>query len=186
MIKGRLAVLGPVPHRGDGERGHVADRALGRLGEVGVEPLVRGLDGLPQADLVGGQHAAQLDLQLFLRGLVREVHVAGPLLRYIAQLVRKSDPADPDCAPSARRLLRYGAGVRGGQALVLASKVHALMKGRDHVAFSDLARVTKPALRHRLIPSFEAEADGVDTDTILERLLEETPRASDAVEALAG
>ncbi|HHH30533.1 MAG TPA: MoxR family ATPase [Polyangiaceae bacterium] len=120
-----------------------------------------------------------------MQELVREVHVARPLTRWVAQFVRRSDPQHPDAAPSAERLLRYGAGVRGGQSMLLAAKVHALMDGRAHVSFEDLTRVTAPALRHRLIPSFEAEADGVDTDVILERLLAEVPRPSQRVEALA-
>ena len=123
---------------------------------------------------------------LEMRRLVREVHIAGPVMRHVARLVRRSDPSDDDAAPSAKRLLRYGAGVRGGQSLVLAAKVHALMQGRAHVAHEDLERVVHPALRHRLIPSFEAEADGIDTDAILDRLIEETPKAADRVEALAG
>ncbi len=123
---------------------------------------------------------------LEMRGLVREVHVAAALTRWVAQLVKKSDPAEKDAAPSAKRLLRYGAGVRGGQSIVLAAKVHALMRGSAHVSFADLERVAHPALRHRLIPSFEAEADGIDTDAILAKLLAEVPRASDRVEAMAG
>jgi len=123
---------------------------------------------------------------LEMRALVREVHVAAALTRWVAQLVRRSDPSHPDSAPSAQRLLRYGAGVRGGQSILLAAKVHALMNGKAHVSFADLERVAHPALRHRLIPSFEAEADGVDTDAILERLLAEVPRPSDRVEAIAG
>ena len=123
---------------------------------------------------------------LEMRALVREVHIAGALMKHVARLVRRSDPRDPDAAPSAKRLLRYGAGVRGGQSIVLAAKVHALMEGRSHVGFSDLERVAHAALRHRLIPSFEAEADGVDTDAILDLLLEETPSVAKNVEALAG
>ena len=108
------------------------------------------------------------------------------LTRWVAQLVRRTDPHDAEATPTAKRLLRYGAGVRGGQSLILAAKVHALMRGSAHVSFADLERVAGPALRHRLIPSFEAEADGIGTDAILERLLAEVPRASDRVEALAG
>ena len=123
---------------------------------------------------------------LAMRALVREVHVAQGLSRWVAQLVKRSDPSDAGAAPSAKRLLRYGAGVRGGQSMVLAAKVHALMRGSAHVSFADLERVAYPALRHRLIPSFEAEADGVGTDAILAKLLAEVPRPSDRVEALAG
>jgi MoxR-like ATPase len=123
---------------------------------------------------------------LEMRGLVREVHVAEPLARYVARLVRASDPSGAQAAASAKKLLRYGAGVRGGQAILLAAKVRALLEGRAHVAFADLRCVAHPALRHRLIPSFEAEADGVGTDAILDRLLDEVPEVSERVAAIAG
>jgi MoxR-like ATPase len=122
---------------------------------------------------------------LSLRELVREVRVAEPLMRYVARLVRASDPTTDGAAPSATRLLRYGAGVRGGQSMVLAGKVHALTQGRAHVAFSDLERVALPALRHRIIPSFEAEADGITTDEIVRRLLDEVDKVPDSVAAIA-
>jgi MoxR-like ATPase len=120
---------------------------------------------------------------LEMKKLVRDVHIAEPLMRYVARLVQKSDPSHGDAAPSAKRLLRYGPGVRGGQSMVLASKVRALMQGRAHVAFEDLRRVVHPALRHRLIPSFEAEADGTGPDKILERILEEVPEVSAKVQS---
>jgi MoxR-like ATPase len=123
---------------------------------------------------------------LEMRALVREVHVAAPLARYVARLVRASDPSQKDCAPSAKKNLRYGAGVRGGQSMILAAKVRALMTGRAHVAFEDLRRVAHPALRHRLIPSFEAEADGLATDVILDRVLDEVPEVEGRAAAIAG
>jgi MoxR-like ATPase len=123
---------------------------------------------------------------LAMRELVREVRIADALVRYVARLVRASDPAQEDAAPSAKQLLRYGAGVRGGQSVVLAAKVAALMEGRAHVAFEDLRRVVRPALRHRVIPNFEAEADGVSTDTILSKILGEVSEVGDGVAAVAG
>jgi MoxR-like ATPase len=75
--------------------------------------------------------------------------------------------------------------VRGGQSLLLAAKVHALFQGRPHVAFSDLTRVAAPALRHRVIPSFEAEAEGVGADTIVARLLSEVPELPPSVGRIA-
>jgi len=123
---------------------------------------------------------------LSMRALAREVRVAEPLARYVARLVRASDPGQEDAAPSAKQLLRYGAGVRGGQSLLLAAKVAALMDGRAHVAFDDLRRVALPALRHRIIPGFEAEADGITPDAILERVLAEVPEVGDGVAAVAG
>ena len=118
---------------------------------------------------------------LEMRKLVREVHVADPLMRYVARLVRASDPTLPEAAASAKRLLRYGASVRGGQALVLCAKVRALFEGRAHVAFEDLRQVVKPALRHRIIPSFEAEADGISADAILDTVIAEVPEVPASV-----
>ena len=81
--------------------------------------------------------------------------------------------------------MRFGGSPRGAQAMLLAAKVVALMDGRAHVAFADLRRVALPALRHRLIPNFEAEADGISTDQIVTRLLDEVPEVSDGVATLA-
>ncbi|AKF07665.1 AAA family ATPase [Sandaracinus amylolyticus] len=123
---------------------------------------------------------------LAMRKLVREVHVAEPITRWVARLLRATDPSLPVAAPSARKLLRYGGGVRGGQALLLAAKVRALMEGRAHVAFSDLRRVILPALRHRIIPGFEAEAEGLGADAILGKILEEVPEMPAAVQRIEG
>lgn len=110
---------------------------------------------------------------LAMRELARDVRIAEPLLRYIARLTRATDRASEQASPSAQRLLRYGAGVRGAQAVILASKVFALMNGRGHVAATDIERVVKPALRHRVILSFEAEADGISSDAVLDLVLRE-------------
>jgi MoxR-like ATPase len=104
----------------------------------------------------------------------------------VARLVRASDPTHGAAASAAKKLLRYGGGVRGAQSITLAAKVRALMEGRAHVSFEDVRSVVHPALRHRLIPSFEAEADGIGTDVILERLLEEVPEVVARVAAIAG
>ena len=120
-----------------------------------------------------------------MRRLVRDVHVPDVLTRYVARLVRGSDPSLPGAAPVAKRFLRYGAGVRGGQSMVLAAKVNALLQGRAHVSFGDLKRVATPALRHRLIPSFEAEAEGMSPDAIVEKLLTEIPELPEAVQRIA-
>ncbi len=112
---------------------------------------------------------------LELRALCRDVVLAEPVLRFAARLVRASDPTAPDAPDLVKRALRFGAGVRGAQSLVLAAKAVALCEGRAHVAFEDIARVAKPALRHRLIRSFEGEADGVTTDAVIDVLLAAVP-----------
>ncbi len=119
---------------------------------------------------------------LSLRALCRDVAVAEPVLRYASRLVRASDPAVPDAPEAVRRGLRFGAGVRGAQSLVLAAKAVALLDGRAHVAFSDVQRVAEPVLRHRLIRSFEGEADGITTDHVVDALLAAVPARPAAVE----
>jgi MoxR-like ATPase len=122
------------------------------------------------------------DEVLGLRSLCRDVAIAEPVMRYAARLVGASDPEAAGSPELVKRALRYGAGVRGAQSLVLASKAAAVLAGRAHVAFADIARVAKPVLRHRLIRSFEGEADGVTTDRVVEALLEHVPQRPPAVE----
>ncbi|MEB2313563.1 MAG: AAA family ATPase [Sorangiineae bacterium] len=120
---------------------------------------------------------------LALRELCRDVAVAEPVLRYAARLVGASVPESTSAPELVRRALRFGAGVRGAQSLVLAGKAMALFEGRAHVAFADIARVAPAVLRHRLIRSFEGEADGVTTDQVIEALLAAVPTRPEPVEA---
>ncbi len=115
---------------------------------------------------------------LAMRQLVREVRCAEPLARYAARVVRA---CDPDNNEQARRWVRHGPGVRGAQALLLGAKVAALAVGRTHVSFDDIRRVIPPALRHRLLPSFEAQADGYGPDAILEELALSVPTQAEGV-----
>jgi MoxR-like ATPase len=120
---------------------------------------------------------------LLLRTMCRDVAVAEPLLRYAARLVRASDPTAKEAPEVAKKSLRFGAGVRGAQSMVLAAKAVALCEGRAHVSFADLSHVAKPALRHRMIRSFEGEADGITTDTVVDALLAHVPARPASVEA---
>jgi MoxR-like ATPase len=119
---------------------------------------------------------------LELRSACRDVAIAEPVLRYAARLVGASDPLGTSAPEIVKRALRYGAGVRGAQSLVLAAKAAALLGGRAHVGFADIARVSKPVLRHRLIRSFEGEADAVCPDTIVEALIKHVPERPAQVE----
>ncbi len=121
---------------------------------------------------------------LSLRALVRETPIAAPLLRYAANLVRATQPEAPEAAPVARKYVRYGAGVRAAQALVLGAKARALLDGRVHVSFDDIAVSAKPCLRHRLVLGFEGEAEGIAPDAIIDRVLESLPRLPDSVTRL--
>jgi len=119
---------------------------------------------------------------LELRALCRDVAVAEPVARYAARLVGASEPSSPTAPAIVRRALRYGAGVRGAQSLVLAAKALALLAGRAQVAFADLQAVALPVLRHRLIRSFEGEADGITTDQVVRELVEAVPTRPEGVE----
>ncbi len=119
---------------------------------------------------------------LDLRSLCRDVAVAEPVLRYAARLVGASDPDSADAPDIVRQALRFGAGVRGAQSLILAAKARALLAGRPHISLDDVATVTGPVLRHRMIRSFEGEADGITTDDVIEALVKAVPARPSVVE----
>src|SRR5579883_935508 len=112
---------------------------------------------------------------LRMTALARELPVATPVLRYAAHIVQNSHPDAPDSPPAVRRFVRYGASPRGVQALVLAGKIRALLEGRLNVAFADVRAAAHPALRHRIILNFEADAEGVSSDQIIDAILAATP-----------
>ena len=120
---------------------------------------------------------------LGLRALCREIQVAEPVLRYAARLVTASDPSSPKASELVRRSVRYGAGVRGGQSLVLAGKAIALLEGRGQVSFEDVRRAAAPVLRHRILRSFEGEADGITTDRIVGELTQSVETLPESVAA---
>jgi len=116
-----------------------------------------------------------------LMGLVREVPVASHVKDYAVRLVLATHPRTETAAPIATQYLRFGSSPRGGQTLMLAGKVRALIQGRFNVSFDDIEAVAAPALRHRLIPNFEAEAEGITTDHIIAQILKDVPRDVQAV-----
>src|ERR1051326_7737790 len=123
--------------------------------------------------------ATLLDLQT----LVREVPVASHVQDYAVRLVLATHPKTDTAAPISNQYLRFGSSPRGGQTLILAGKVRALTQGRFNVSFDDIEAVAAPALRHRLILNFEAEAEGITTDHIIAQVLRDVPRDAQAVTA---
>lgn len=112
-----------------------------------------------------------------MKVLVRQVLLAPPLSAYVARLIAAATPGNPDSpVPEVSQYLRYGPGPRGAQALTLGAKVNALLDNRVNVSFADLLDVALPALRHRCLLNFQAEAEGVTTDHIIELLLKAVPR----------
>jgi MoxR-like ATPase len=111
--------------------------------------------------------------------VAREVPIAEHVLAYGGKLIAATHP-DRTELDSVRRYVRFGASPRGLQTLVLAGKVRALLEGRYNVAFDDLIAVARPALRHRVFLQFEAEADEVTTDQLIDEILEKTDKAKAA------
>jgi MoxR-like ATPase len=117
---------------------------------------------------------------LEMQELARSVIVAEHVKSYAARLVLATHPEGQFAPEAVNRYIRCGASPRGAQALILAGKVRALREGRHHLAFEDLVAIAKPVLRHRLILNFEAEADRIDPDTIIQKIIETTPREQNA------
>ncbi len=116
--------------------------------------------------------------------LVRGVPVASHVQDYAVRLVLATHPGTETAAPAVSRFLRFGSSPRGGQALLLAGKVRALVQGRYHISFEDLEAVALPALRHRLILNFEADAEGITTDHLIGEVLKHVPTDARSAAAL--
>src|SRR6185369_1349586 len=118
-----------------------------------------------------------------LQQLVRQVPCASHVKNYAVRLVLATHPKTDTAAPVANQYLRFGSSPRGAQTLILAGKVRALAQGRFNVSFEDIQSAALPALRHRLIPNFEAEAEGITTDHVIEQILRDVPVSAEAVSA---
>ena len=116
-----------------------------------------------------------------LQQLVQQVPVASHVKDYAVRLILATHPNTETAQEITNQFLKFGSSPRGAQALLLGAKVRALTEGRFNVSFDDVAEVALPALRHRLIVNFEAEAEGVTTDLVLQKILAGVPR--DAVAA---
>jgi MoxR-like ATPase len=105
--------------------------------------------------------------------LIREVLIAPPVMDYAIRLVLATHPQGEFAAADTNKYIRCGASPRGGQALVLAGKVRALLEGRYNVSFDDIRRAYLPALRHRILLNFEAQAENIPSDQVLVQILKE-------------
>jgi MoxR-like ATPase len=117
--------------------------------------------------------------------LVREVLVAPPVQDYAIRLVLATHPQGEFAIADTNRYLRYGASPRGAQALVLAGKVRALLEGRYNVSFEDIRQGYLPAMRHRVLLNFEAQAENIATDTVLAQILNEVKEKAPETEIVA-
>jgi MoxR-like ATPase len=142
--------------------------------EVGILRSTTGADFEPLRPVIDGHETRAL------QRLVRDIPAADAALRFAARLARATRPAESDASETVKKYVRWGAGPRAGQALILGAKAHALLAGRFAVSPADIVRVARPVLRHRILPNFAAEAKGITVEQIIAELLEDVkPPKSD-------
>ena len=121
------------------------------------------------SDLKIALHRADI---LQFQQLVRRVPVAPNVVEFAVKLVTASRSINPDAPEFIRKWVEWGAGPRASQYLILGAKTNAILNSRPTPAIEDVVKMAKPVLRHRIIPNFNAEAEGIDTDQITQKLLE--------------
>jgi MoxR-like ATPase len=121
----------------------------------------------------GGRHINDM------KQLLRQVLIAPPIEDYVVRLVHGTQPAAQNgtvTPASVRNYLRFGSSPRGAQSIILGAKGNALAEGRVHVSYEDVEKVLYPALRHRIILNFQAEAENVSADQIIAEVVKQVPR----------
>ena len=155
----KLVVSSPSPQ----ELGEILHRTTG--------------EGLQEAAQVFPNNGAEVIAEM--QRLLRQVIIAPPLEDYVVRLVHATHPTakkDGAQVSEVNDYLRFGSSPRGAQAIILGAKGNALVEGRVHVSYEDIEGVIYPALRHRLILNFQAEAENVGADRILAALIKKVPR----------
>jgi MoxR-like ATPase len=117
------------------------------------------------------------------QALVREVLLAPHVQDYAVRLILATHPGGPYAPSITNQYIRWGASPRGAQAVALAAKVRALLEGRYNVSFEDIRRVYLPAVRHRVLLNFEAQAEGIEADRVLLDILEKVPEKGETEKA---
>jgi MoxR-like ATPase len=146
------------------------------IGSPGADELATILERTTGLDAPKDGAVLPRERLLRLQRLVREVPASSDAVALAARIVLATHPREPSAPDEVRRFVRWGASPRGGQSLLLAAKARALVRGRLFVAEEDLAALAAPALRHRLILGFEAEAEGARADDLVARALERARR----------
>lgn len=121
------------------------------------------------------QQVLEADEIIELQRVVRQVPISDHVIEYALALVRQTRIREEVAPDFVKEWLSWGAGPRAVQYLILGGKTRALLKGRAYVSTEDIAAVAKPVLRHRIVTNFAAESEGITTDDIIDRLLQETP-----------
>jgi MoxR-like ATPase len=144
------------------------DIRIGYPAEADEVAILRATTGTPAEPLTP---ILDTEETLELQRATRALPASEPALRYAALLARATRPGNgaPD---RVKRYVRWGAGPRAGQALILGAKAHAILRGHPAVSPDDIRRVAFPVLRHRILPNFAAEAEGITSENIIEEVLE--------------
>ncbi len=146
------------------------------------------IDIMRRAAGVAGEKLTEVldrDEILEMQALIRRVPVADHVYHYAAHLVRATRPEEPKAPDFTREWISYGAGPRASIFLVLAGKSRAILQGRYWVSIEDIQSVAMPILRHRIIPNFAAQSEGIDSAKIIERLLAAVPSDERIYDAVA-
>ena len=136
-----------------------------------IEIMKRVTSG-PEVEL---DRVLERDRILSLQDLVRRIPVADHIFTYAARLARATRPDEEEAPEFVRNWLAWGAGPRASLFMILAGKARAILRGRYHVAVEDIQAVARPVLRHRIIPNFAAQSEGMDADDIIRELLQAIP-----------
>ncbi|HET6612778.1 MAG TPA: MoxR family ATPase [Kofleriaceae bacterium] len=115
---------------------------------------------------------------LEMKTLVRRVPLARSVQDYAIRVLQSTHPDTPEATAMTAKFVRYGASPRGVQAVILASKIRALLEGRYAASIDDIRHVAAPALRHRILLNFEGEAEGIDPDAIIADILSRLPETA--------
>jgi MoxR-like ATPase len=137
--------------------------------EVTVVTRTTGADGARPERILGGPDILQF------QDLARQVVIAEEIARYVVRLVSASRPGVAGAPEFIDKWVKWGAGLRGSQAIVRGSKARALMHGRYHVSVKDVQALAKPILRHRVMTNFYAESERINSDAIIDRLIQSVP-----------
>jgi MoxR-like ATPase len=148
---------------------NVVIRYLSQDDEVTVVTQTTGADRVSPSMILNGADILQF------QDLARQVVIAEEIARYVVRLVSASRPGVDGAPEFIDKWVKWGAGLRGSQAIVRGAKARALMYGRYHVSIKDVQTLAKPILRHRIMTNFYAESERINSDAIIDRLLEAVP-----------
>ncbi len=137
-----------------------------------VGDLVEIANRTTDVDMPQASTAADGSTILQMQRLARSVPIAEHVTNYAARLLRATHPDDQEAPEIIKTYVQYGGSPRGMQAMILGGKILALLDGRFNVAYEDIRQTAKPALRHRVLLNFEAQAEGILPDDIVETLLQ--------------